>query len=75
MIQLVKKRGYVFLRLAELAVYDGVEIYAEQISLQNAGDLSDGFGFTCAGSTLEQKFIDSHVPLDGIDDSEDVFFD
>lgn len=74
MVQFVEQCGNVFLRLAELAVDDGVEIDAEQVALQNAGDLSHGFGLARSGSALEQELVDSHVPLDGVDDSENVFF-
>ena len=64
--------GDVLLCLAELAVDDGVEIDAEQVALQNAGDLPYGFGLARSGCALKQELVDSHVPLDGVDDSDNV---
>lgn len=72
MVQLIEQCGDVLLRLAELAVDDGVEIDAEQVALQNAGDLPYGFGLARSGCALEQELVDSHVPLDGVDDSDNV---
>ena len=74
-VQLVEKCGDVLLRLAEFAVDDGVEIHAEQVAFQDASDLPDRFGLARSGGSLEQEFVDAHVPLDGVDDSENVFFD
>lgn len=74
MVQFVEQCGDVLLRLAELAVDDGVEIDAEQVALQNAGDLPYGFGLARSGCALEQELVDSHVPLDGVDDSDNVLF-
>ena len=73
-VQFVEQCGNVFLRLAEFAVDDGVEIDAEQVALQNAGDLPYGFGLARPGGSLEQELVDSHVPLDGVDDSDNVLF-
>lgn len=74
MVQFIKQCGDVFLRLTELAVDDGVEIDAEQVALQNAGDLPYGFGLARSGRSLEKELVDSHVPLDGVDDSDNVLF-
>ena len=53
MVQLIEQCGDVLLRLAELAVDDGVEIDAEQVAFQNAGDLPYGFGLARPGCALE----------------------
>lgn len=61
MVQFVEQCGDVLLRLAELAVDDGVEIDAEQVALQNTGDLPYGFGLARPRCTLEQELVDTHV--------------
>ena len=71
-VQLVKQCGDVLLCLAELAVDDGVEIDAEQVAFQNASNLPHGFGLARSGCALEQELVDSHVSLDGVDDSDNV---
>lgn len=53
MIQFIEQRCDVLLRLSEFAVYDGVEIYAEQVAFQNAGDLPHGFGLAGSWCALE----------------------
>ena len=71
-VDLLEEASDVLGRLAELAVYDHVEVDREELPADDAGNLSRRLGLACPRRALEEELVDAGAVRDGVADARHV---